>query len=106
MEPESQPQQSEDRWVATFPSGAIITVIGDSIWLDDPDDDSRLRARFEATFIGGWPDLPGWDIDTSPGVDPEWNYLRLHALGATTVTGPFPQQYVLDKPNVPGTIVG
>jgi hypothetical protein len=106
MEPEQQPPQSENRWVATFPSGAIITVEGDSVHLDDPDDDSPLRSRLEATFFDGWPDLAGWDIDTSPGFDPEWNWLRLHALGATNVTGPFPQQHVLDKPDVPGTIVG
>ena len=106
MEPESQPPQSENKWVATFPSGAIITVEDDYVWLDDPDEDSPLRARLEETWVKGWPRLAGWDIDRSPGFDPEWNSLRLTALGATTVTGPFPQQYVLDKPDVPGTIVG
>ena len=106
MEPQDQPQQSDNKWVATFPSGAVLTVEGDHVWLDDPDEDSPLRSRLEATWVNGWPSLAGWDIDRSPGFDPQWNYLRLVALGATSVTGPFPQQAQLDAPSEPGTIVG
>jgi hypothetical protein len=108
MEPEQQPQpqQSENKWVATFKGGAILTVEGDYVWLDDPDEDSPLRFRLEETWVKGWPELAGWTIDTSPGFDPEWNYLRLVALGATSVVGPFPQQHMLDEPIPEGTIVG
>lgn len=103
MEP--QDPSPPDRWVATFANGDVITVSGDEVRLD-ASPDSKLPERLESVFFAGWPSLAGWDIDRSPGFDPQWNYLRLVALGATSVTGPFPQQAQLDATPEPGVIVG
>lgn len=105
--PKYPPDPSEPRWLATFGDGSTIEVWGGTVFLNEADPDNGLRERMEEVWTEkGWPDLPGWDIDTSPGFDPEWNYLRLLALGAVTVTGPFPQQHVLDAEVPDGTIVG
>lgn len=95
------------RWVAEFP-GATVTVDADS-WLvsadgDDPREAIDLERRIERAAAEGWPNLAGHDIDTTPGWDHDWTFLRLAALGARTVEGPNPQP---DEPEPDdGTIVG
>lgn len=77
-------------WTATWPDGTEVTIT-DTEWSTAGPDADGLDAQIVDALDNGWPQLPGWSIDRSPGFDDEWNYLRLIALGAVHVDGPFPQ---------------
>jgi hypothetical protein len=52
----------------------------------------------------GWPEVPGWDLPTTPGFDPDLMFLRLQSIGATDVEGP--NTLVVELPDDPDVIVG
>lgn len=101
------PLPSDDpRWVAVFDHGTVV-VTGDTYRVYPlTRNDDTLSVLFESAVERGWPDLPGWSIDTRPGLDPEWMYLRLAALGAVDVTGPCPPCDRQSTESGDGVIVG
>ncbi|MFZ4431594.1 MAG: hypothetical protein ACOYOQ_00205 [Microthrixaceae bacterium] len=78
------------RWTARFNDGSTVVVEDDSVVVLGDVAEEYVRPHIEFCLENGWPSLPGWDIDTSPGVDPRWMYLRLLAAGASEVEGPCP----------------
>jgi len=82
---------SNGTWEAKFGDDAVVHVT-ETDWHVTGAKASEIEGIVAHAAKHGWPNLPGWSIDTSPGWDPEWVFLRLCAIGATEVVGPFPQE--------------
>jgi len=80
-------------WIVVAPTG-----------IDD--DREAVETTVADCLKNGWIAVPGWEVNLSPGYDPEWQYLRLIGIGAVEVTGPFPQVSETLAPADPRTIVG
>ena len=80
-------------WTARFVDGTVLRVDHTGAATIIEGDTGAALAHIDAIRGGierGWPDLPGWGINTDPGVNTDWMALRLAAIGAVEVTGPDP----------------
>jgi len=89
-------KSSTAQFVALFDNNVEFKSTPSGWKVVSPLKDETERAIIEQKIVSciknGWPPLPGWLVNTSPGWDDEWMYLRLYALGAKKVIGPFPQK--------------
>ncbi len=94
-------------WTATFDGGVTVVVWSDewAVVSGDPESAEMVRQRIQDCVDTGWPELAGLAVDTSPGWDHDWTYLRLKALGAEVV-GSWPQEAEVDMEYPPDTIIG
>ena len=104
-----QPSLPDRKWIARFDGSAYVFVGEDdwSVLARTVEEMLELERKVLRAVEHGWPSLAGWDIDTSPGWDDEWNYLRLYALGAKKVVGPNPGADEFDDlKDEPGIVIG
>ncbi len=93
-------------WRAVFDGVTIRVDDRGRMWLvgGDPADRAALQAFLRRCMTEGWPEVPGWDLPTTPGFDPDLMFLRLQSIGATDVEGP--NTLVVELPDDPDVIVG